>query len=320
MNLIKRILKIFNRKKELKGADGVNIDLGASSIKYCINNNMDSFISSVREVHDKAEIMDQENVLKINNKWYIVGETQTALSSEVRKCKKPNIDVMVIYSLIKEKLPSGAYNINMLLPYSQLKDTEELGKRINGEYEIETSLNEKYTYVLKVNNVKCEGLTSYYYVKNVEEIETSYTVMVNVGFSTTDIAVFKGNVREKTKTIMTGTNIILDEYINQLDAPTTSVLSARLSAGDTFTKEEEKENLKSIDPCINNLVENIRNVLRYVPRNSKIVICGGGSIGFGQIIKQKIGFENMVVLKDKETIYTDVLGLSLFCTNNKLNI
>lgn len=319
--MLNKFIKLFKKNPSIKVQNNsdVNIDIGASSVKYFVNGATNSFISSVRVVENDCEIVDQKNVIKVNGVWYAVGESKTPVSSEIRKAFKEHLEVMFVYCLVKENLSSGSYNINTLLPYNQLKDRTQLLKRVNATYKVESSQGQKFTYDINVSTIKCEGQMSYYYLKNTKDIST---VIVNVGFSTTDISVFKGEEQEEPITLQTGTNIILSQYKNKLDAPNVSVLSYRLLCGDTFTKEEEIENLRSANVCISGLVNDIRNVLRFVPTRSRVIICGGGSILYGGLIKDKLkgNFKNVDVLTEDITMYTDVLGLSIFCAKHSTQL
>ena len=317
--LKKLLFKIYNKfhKIEIDDKSSKNIDLGASSVKYFIEGQLGSFISSVREIENDVEIVDQENYIKVNNKWYAVGEIKTPVSESVRKCEKEYIDIMVLYSLIKSKTPSGQHCLNMLLPYNQIQDKIKLQDRIQGQYTIQTSTGEEYKYTLYVPNVKIEGQMSYHYAKQLLGIkDNKCTVVVNIGFSTTDIAVFRGQEQDEPATIQTGTNLLMNQYKHKLDCPNTSVLSYCLMNGDKFTKEEEKDNIRSIQPVLRGLINDINAVLRFVPQSSDVVICGGGAITYGDIIAPKLKCKNVQVLRGDKAIYTDLLGLALHCGNS----
>lgn len=314
MGIIKFIRGLFKKDINIKDKTSKNIDLGSSSVKYCIDGKLGNFISSVRVLDNDVEIVDQQNIIKVNNVWYSIGESKTPVSSETRKCKKQYIDIMCLYSLIREKTPSGQYNINTLLPYTQLQDKQELRNKIRGTYTVETTTGQKYKYVLDCPNVKCEGQMSYYYIKQLlEQHET--TMIVNIGFFSTDIAVYKGDEQEEPVTIQTGTNILLNQYKHKLNAPNTSVLSYKLMHGDKFTKQEEHDNIRSIENTLRALTNDIEVVLRFLPSNTHIVLCGGGAIQYGDMIKERLQYKNITVLRGDKAVYTDVLGLAKHCSN-----
>lgn len=115
------------KTKEIIDNTSKNIDLGSSSVKYYIDGKLGNFISSVRRLDNTVEIVDQQNIIKVNGVWYAVGESKTPVSAESRKCKKEYIDIMVVYALVREQTVSGQYNINTLLPYNQLGTKNNLG-------------------------------------------------------------------------------------------------------------------------------------------------------------------------------------------------
>lgn len=153
---------------------------------------------------------------------------------------------------------------------------------------------------------------SYHYIKD----NSNCTVIINIGFFSTDIAVYKGQEQEEPVTIQTATNLIMNQYKHKLDAPNTSVLSYRLMNGDKFSRKEEEENKASIQGVFRGLVNDIKVVLRFVPMNSKIVICGGGAIQYGDMLRDSLEHKNVVVLRGDDAVYTDVLGLAKHCKGN----
>lgn len=309
MNILNWIKKFFTTKDIIDNTSK-NVDLGSSSVKYYIDGKLGSFISSVRRLENTVEIVDQQNIIKVNGVWYSVGESKTPVSAESRKCKKEHIDIMVLYSLVREKTKPGQYNINTLLPYNQLGDKTELRNKIKGQYKVETTLGDKYSYTLDAPQIKCEGQMSYHYIKDSSSI---CTVIINIGFFSTDIAIYKGQEQEEPVTIQTATNLIMNQYKHKLDAPNTSVLSYRLMNGDKFTRKEEEENRISIQSVFKGLINDIKVVLRFVPDSSKIIICGGGAIQYGDMLRDSLEHKNVVVLRGDDAVYTDVLGLAKHC-------
>lgn len=315
-----RKIKKFNNSNET-----VFVDLGASSIKMSYKGELITFRSSIRKVYNKDEITIQKNAINVNGEWFIVGESTISTGNYEYKYQKEYLEVLILFglSMIKEKVKSisNDLKVNILLPYNQIHTKKQLGNKIDGIYEVRNNLYE-FDLALTLNKVFVEGETSkVYFEKNYNT--GGNTCVVNIGYSTTDIALYNTlNCREQITSINIGTNNLLSQYLKYTKAPTSSILNTWLNDGYTFNKEEHKNISMVNEEYIKTLWNDIYNgVIKLSnPGNTNVVFCGGGALLLLNEFKQSIPREyNIKVLNDIECIYSDLLGMILL-SNEKVNI
>ncbi|MFR5154399.1 MAG: ParM/StbA family protein [Clostridia bacterium] len=315
-----RKIKKFNNSNET-----VFVDLGASSIKMSYKGELITFRSSIRKVYDNNEITIQKNSINVNGQWFIVGESTQPTGNYEYKYEKEHLEILILFglSIIKEKVKSisNDLKVNILLPYNQIHTKKQLSNRIDGVYQVRNNLHE-FDLSLTLNKVFVEGETSkVYFEKNYNT--GGNTCVVNIGYSTTDIALYNTlNCREQITSINIGTNNLLSQYLKYTKAPTSSVLNTWLNDGYTFNKEEYKNISMVNEEYIKTLWNDIYNgVIKLSnPGNTNVVFCGGGALLLLNEFKQSIPREyNIKVLNDIECIYSDLLGMILL-SNEKVNI
>lgn len=315
-----RKIKKFNNSNET-----VFVDLGASSIKMSYKGELITFRSSIRKVYDNNEITIQKNSINVNGEWFVVGESTQATGNYEYKYEKEYLEVLILFglSIIKEKVRSisNDLKVNILLPYNQIHTKKQLSNKIDGIYQLRNNLHE-FDLALTLNKVFVEGETSkVYFEKNYNT--GGNTCVVNIGYSTTDIALYNTlNCREQIISINIGTNNLLSQYLKYTKAPTSSVLNTWLNDGYTFNKEEYKNISMVNEEYIKTLWNDIYNgVIKLSnPGNTNVVFCGGGALLLLNEFKQSIPREyNIKVLNDIECIYSDLLGMILL-SNEKVNI
>lgn len=314
-----RKIKKFNNSNET-----VFVDLGASSIKMSYKGELITFRSSIRKVYNKDEITIQKNAINVNGEWFIVGESTISTGNYEYKYQKEYLEVLILFglSMIKEKVKSisNDLKVNILLPYNQIHTKKQLGNKIDGIYEVRNNLYE-FDLALTLNKVFVEGETSkVYFEKNYNT--GGNTCVVNIGYSTTDIALYNTlNCREQITSINIGTNNLLSQYLKYTKAPTSSILNTWLNDGYTFNKEEYKNISMVNEEYIKTLWNDIYNgVIKLSnPGNTNVVFCGGGALLLLDEFKQSIPKEyNVKVLNDIECIYSDLLGMILL-SNERIN-
>ena len=315
-----RKIKKFNNSNET-----VFVDLGASSIKMSYKGELITFRSSIRKVYDNNEITIQKNSINVNGQWFIVGESTQPTGNYEYKYEKEHLEILILFglSIIKEKVKSisNDLKVNILLPYNQIHTKKQLSNRIDGVYQVRNNLHE-FDLSLTLNKVFVEGETSkVYFEKNYNT--GGNTCVVNIGYSTTDIALYNTlNCREQITSINIGTNNLLSQYLKYTKAPTSSVLNTWLNDGYTFNKEEYKNISMVNEEYIKTLWNDIYNgVIKLSnPGNTNVVFGGGGALLLLNEFKQSIPREyNIKVLNDIECIYSDLLGMILL-SNEKVNI
>ena len=327
-NKIEDVIRKFRYRKVKKfnnSNETVFVDLGASSIKMSYKSELITFRSSIRKVYDNNEITIQKNAINVNGEWFVVGESTQATGNYEYKYEKEYLEVLILFglSIIKEKVRSisNDLKVNILLPYNQIHTKKQLSNRIDGVYQVRNNLHE-FDLSLTLNKIFVEGEASkVYFEKNYNT--GGNTCVVNIGYSTTDIALYNTlNCREQIASINIGTNNLLSQYLKYTKAPTSSILNTWLNDGYTFTKEEYKnismvnqEYIKTLWNDIYNGVIKLSN-----PGNTNVVFCGGGALLLLDEFKQSIPREyNIKVLNEIECIYSDLLGMILL-SNEKINI
>ena len=327
-NKIENVLRKFKYKKFKKvnsSNDIVFVDLGASSIKMSYKGELITFRSSIRKVYNKDEITIQKNAINVNGEWFIVGESTISTGNYEYKYQKEYLEVLILFglSMIKDKVKSisNDLKVNILLPYNQIHTKKQLSNKIDGIYQLRNNLHE-FDLALTLNKVFVEGETSkVYFEKNYNT--GGNTCVVNIGYSTTDIALYNTlNCREQITSINIGTNNLLSQYLKYTKAPTSSILNTWLNDGYNFTKEEHKNISVVNEDYIKTLWNDIYNgVIKLSnPNNTNIVFCGGGALLLLDEFKQSIPREyNIKVLNDIECIYSDLLGMILL-SNEKVSV
>lgn len=326
-NKIEDVLRKFKYRKIKKlnnSSEIVFVDLGASSIKMSYKGELITFRSSIRKVLDKNEITIQKNAINVNGEWFIVGESTQTTGNYEYKYEKEYLEVLILFglSMLKDKVRniSNDLKVNILLPYNQIHTKKQLSNKIDGIYQVRNNLHEFET-ALTLNKVFVEGETSkVYFEKNYNT--GGNTCIVNIGYSTTDIALYNTlNCREQISSINIGTNNLLSQYLKYTKAPTSSVLNTWLNDGYTFNKEEYKNISMVNEEYIKTLWNDIYNgVIKLSnPGNTNVVFCGGGALLLLDEFKQSIPKEyNVKVLNDIECIYSDLLGMILL-SNERIN-
>lgn len=330
MGLFKNIFR--NRRDKIKFSSECNkcfVDLGASKIKIWVNGKLISYRSSIREV-DQREITNQKSAIKVNDKWFIVGENAIDPGAYDYKYQKPNWEVLILYGimLLKEELKGNDIEINMLLPYTQLS-TDKYFKKVlnNAKWNLSNSRGEELTLNTNLNKVLTEGDSSKYYIDKVLSLKGN-VVVVNIGYSTTDIAAFNNmNCREKVLSINSGMNTLLVDYLEHTGASFSSELGAWLDDGYIWTSDEEKALEQANNAYIGKIINDLYlGVLRLCnPQNTSIVFCGGGAMALGKSLKSAIANNHnlkkykAITLKNYDAIYTDLLGAIIWVNDNQNN-
>ena len=136
--------------------------------------------------------------------------------------------------------------------------------------------------------------------------------VVNIGYSTTDIALFSSNgYREKMVSLSMGTNAIMSEVVGHTQAPTSSILNSWLVDGYQFTKDEQSHVSSVTSRFLSMIKSDLESTVFKVanPQNLVIVWCGGGSqLVQGEIDKVFKGY-SCKVLDVEDSIYTDLKGM-----------
>ena len=308
---IQRDLQISNTR--------ITFDIGASSIKCSDGKNYVSFISSVRKAID-TEISIQSNKVLVNNQWYIIGESTIPTGNYTYKYEKPLLDVLIIHGINElKKLNKNIgtdVKINLLLPYNQLSTIDNLKSKLNGIYNVDgEEMN------ILVDRVVTEGEASKYFIDKSYGSNTS-NVCINIGYSTTDCVLFdRNNNRQAISTINMGSNILLSNYLKHFpECPSSNVLCSWFDEGFKLTNSEKAnvniENEKYLELLWNDLYNSILRLCNK--QNTTIYIMGGTSNLLGDMIEKVLvpkGFK-IVLLKDEQAKYSDLIGAMLMTGNN----
>lgn len=336
--LVEKVRGIRNRlryNKVIKNVDTdgtqLFIDIGSSSIKASIGNEYITFRASIREVTNRNELTIANNVICVDDKYFVIAESNTPVQNVNLKCDKKNLNVLVLYAvkLLKEKIGNidlSNIQVNTMLPFNQLGSTDNLEKVINGMYNVQDLKGNEVTINLTLNQVMCEGETSLVYFNSVNSNKCDNTVILNFGNSTIDGITFDNiqNARQELITINQGTNLLFTNYLKYLPhIPNSSLLGSFLKSGKfKFTKEEQKginlENelyLKSIWYDVESLIKKVN------PYSTNIIITGGGAMVLHEAIREVLGDRYNIILPSKEdAIYSDLKGLKLICSNSNNDI
>lgn len=302
---IKQLFKKSDAQEDVS-SDTVYVDLGASSIKMSYKGKFITFRSSVRQAMDE-EMTFQENKIQVDGKWYIIGESSQPTGTYQYKYRKENLHVLVLYGLKLLGFERDEAQLHVLLPYNELGTTKELNVKLCSTYQLHDT-----RVKLQVAKVYVEGESSKHYISQKLKLKGKNVCVVNVGYSTTDIALFSSNgYREKMVSLSLGTNAILSEVAGYTQAPTSSILNAWLVDGYKFTKDEQlkvsnvtSRFLSMIKSDLGSTVFKIAN-----PQNLVIVWCGGGSqLLQGEIDRVFKGY-SCKVLDVEDAIYTYLKGM-----------
>ena len=307
--VIKWIKKLFNQQQSqisthMSGI--VYVDLGASSIKMSYNGKFITFRSSVR-VASYEEVTFQENKILVDGKWYIIGESATPTGNYKYKFQKENLHVLVLYGLQLLEFQEDEVQLHILLPYNELGTTKELHSKLSKSYQLcDTKMK------LQVAHVYVEGESSKHYISQKLKLKGKNVCVINVGYSTTDIALFSSKgYRENMVSLSMGTNAILSEVVGHTQAPTSSILNSWLVDGYKFTKDEQLQVSGVTSRFLSMIKCDLESTVFKVanPQNLVIVWCGGGS----QLIRDEInkvfkGY-SCKVLDVEDSIYTDLKGM-----------
>lgn len=287
-------------------SDAVYVDLGASSIKMSYKGEFITFRSSVRQATDE-EVTFQENKILVDGKWYIIGESATPTGNYKFKYMKENLHVLVLYGLQLLEFEQDEAQLHVLLPYNELGTTQELKLKLAKTYQLHDT-----RVKLQVVKVYVEGESSKHYISQKLKLKGKNVCVVNIGYSTTDIALFSSRgYREKMVSLSMGTNAIMSELVGHTQAPTSSILNSWLVDGYKFTKDEQLQVSGVTSRFLSMIKCDLESTVFKVanPQNLVIVWCGGGSqLLQGEIDKVFKGY-SCKVLDVEDSIYTDLKGM-----------
>lgn len=305
---IDKIKQLFKQKQahEQVSSDAVYVDLGASSIKMSYKGKFITFRSSVRQATDE-EVTFQDNKIQVDGKWYIIGESSTPTGNYKFKYMKDNLHVLVLYGLKLLEFEQDEAQLHILLPYTELHTTKELNAKLCSTYQLHD-----VKVKLHVAKVYVEGESSKHYISQKLKLKGKNVCVVNIGYSTTDIALFSSNgYREKMVSLSMGTNAIMSEVVSHTQAPTSSILNSWLVDGYRFTKDEQSHVSHVTSRFLSMIKNDLESTVFKVanPQNLVIIWCGGGS----QLVQSEIdkvfkGY-SCKVLDVEDSIYTDLKGM-----------
>lgn len=306
---IDKIKQLFNKQKTTinnSNSDILYIDLGASSIKMSYKGKFITFRSSVRVASDE-EVTFQDNKILVDGKWYIIGESSQPTGTYQYKYMKENLHVLVLYGLRLLEFEQDEAQLHVLLPYNELGTTQEVKRKLGGVYQLHDT-----KVKLQVAKVYVEGESSKHYISQKLKLKGKNVCVVNIGYSTTDIALFSSQgYREKMVSLSMGTNAILSEVAGYTQAPTSSILNAWLADGYKFTKDEQLKVSSVTSRFLSMIKSDLESTVFKVanPQNLVIVWCGGGSqLVHSEIDKVFKGY-SCKVLDVEDSIYTDLKGM-----------
>lgn len=168
--IINKLINKIRYKKVIKNINSDNnkvfVDLGSTSIKMIYKGQLIKFKSSVRQVTDMNEVsVAQKNVITVNNNTFIIGEALKSNGVTDYKYQKSNIPELIFYGLklIQSKgiEVNNNLEVNMLLPYNELKYKHLISKKVNGLYNVEGK-----QMSITINNYFIEGESSSEYYRN----------------------------------------------------------------------------------------------------------------------------------------------------------
>ena len=274
---IDKIKQLFNKQKTTinnSNSDILYIDLGASSIKMSYKGKFITFRSSVRQATDE-EVTFQDNKILVDGKWFIIGESSQPTGTYQYKYMKENLHVLVLYGLQLLGFVQDEARLHVLLPYNELGTTQELKRKLGGVYQLHDT-----RVKLQVVKVYVEGESSKHYISQKLKLKGKNVCVVNIGYSTTDIALFSSRgYREKMVSLSMGTNAIMSEVAGYTQAPTSSILNSWLVDGYKFTKDEQSHVSDVTSRFLSMIKSDLDSTVFKVanPQNLVIVWCGGGS-------------------------------------------
>lgn len=305
---INKIKQLFKKKQaqEQVSSEAVYVDLGASSIKMSYKGKFITFRSSVRQATDE-EVTFQSNKIRVDGKWYIIGESATPTGNYKFKYMKENLHVLVLYGLKLLEFNHEYAELHVLLPYNELGTTKELNSKLSNTYQLHDT-----RIKLQVQKVYVEGESSKHYISNKLKLKGKNVCIVNIGYSTTDIALFSSSgYREKVLSLSMGTNAILSEVAGYTQAPTSSILNSWLVDGYKFTKDEQVQVSSVTSRFLSMIKSDLESTVFKVanPQNLVIVWCGGGSQLLHSEIDKVFKGYSCKVLDVEDAIYTDLKGM-----------
>lgn len=302
---IKQLFKKSDAQEDVSN-EAVYVDLGASSIKMSYKGKFITFRSSVRQATDE-EVTFQENKILVDGKWYIIGESVTPTGNYKFKYMKDNLNVLILYGLKLLEFEQDEARLHLLLPYNELGTTKELNSKLRNQYQLHDA-----KVKLQVTKVYVEGESSKHYISQKLKLKGKNVCVVNIGYSTTDIALFSSQgYREKMVSLSMGTNAIMSEVVGHTQAPTSSILNSWLVDGYKFTKDEQLKVSSMTSRFLSMIKSDLESTVFKVanPQNLVIVWCGGGSqLLQGEIDKLFKGY-TCKVLDVEDAIYTDLKGM-----------
>lgn len=306
---INKIKQLFQKRKTAMNnsdSEAVYVDLGASSIKMSYKGKFITFRSSVRQATDE-EVTFQSNKIRVDGKWYIIGESATPTGNYKFKYMKENLHVLVLYGLKLLEFNHEYAELHVLLPYNELGTTKELNSKLSNTYQLHD-----VRIKLQVQKVYVEGESSKHYISNKLKLKGKNVCVVNIGYSTTDIALFSSSgYREKVLSLSMGTNAILSEVAGYTQAPTSSILNSWLVDGYKFTKDEQVQVSSVTSRFLSMIKSDLESTVFKVanPQNLVIVWCGGGSQLLHHEIDKVFKGYSCKVLDVEDAIYTDLKGM-----------
>lgn len=313
--IINKLINKIRYKKVIKNINSDNnkvfVDLGSTSIKMIYKGQLIKFKSSVRQVTDMNEVsVAQKNVVTVNNNTFIIGEALKSNGVTDYKYQKSNIPELIFYGLklIQSKgiEVNNNLEVNMLLPYNELKYKHLISKKVNGLYNVEGK-----QMSIAINNYFIEGESSSEYYRNNYKDDNNLCI-VNIGGKTTDIiSINTYGAREKLVSLNIGVNSLMSDLVRFTKARNSSVLMSWLDNGYNFNKEYEKDILEVKKLFVESIWTDLHQVVSLTnPNKTTILLTGGGSILTKDEFKEVIPKSYKVkTLSNTENIFADLLGM-----------
>ena len=323
--IINKLINKIRYKKVIQNINSDNnkvfVDLGSTSIKMIYKGQLIKFKSSVRQVTDMNEVsVAQKNVITVNNNTFIIGEALKSNGVTDYKYQKSNIPELIFYGLklIQSKgiEVNNNLEVNMLLPYNELKYKHLISKKVNGLYNVEGK-----QMSITINNYFIEGESSSEYYRNNYKDDNNLCI-VNIGGKTTDIiSINTYGAREKLVSLNIGVNSLMSDLVRFTKARNSSVLMSWLDNGYNFNKEYEKDILEVKKLFVESIWTDLHQVVSLTnPNKTTILLTGGGSILTKDEFKEVIPKSYKVkTLSNTENIFADLLGM-VSLSNERISI
>lgn len=330
--MINNFLKnLFGTKENEKVVKDINIlknaiylDLGNSEVKALSNKKDIRFKSCIREVTPN-EITTQLNKLNIDDKFYLVGEQNTPLTTENRKIRRENIKELILYTISKidtyKADSEGITHINlyMLLPLNQLQDEKLFRDMLKGVYRVN---NKKYSISL----IKCfvEGQMSLNTILEQHKKTLKNKLIFDIGGGTTDVFLYDEMNNERNKKSInygiSDINPLRVAPLNQIgnEVVDGDMLSEMFIDEYEFTKEELRVIKESDRVFIKTFMKDIEKVLlkRCVTHTTEIFFVGGGAYAMKEVLQEYFKNRKFKLTFANDPVMTNVLGMKMYIERN----